>query len=253
MVKMYEGPVYLEPIKHQYHHRYTKKIYSSVTQTLHSLVNVFDSDAVSTAISKQPADKRKPEYVGLSKQQILDYWQFLNDEANEYGTKVHEMIEEYLLKDKFLFPKDPLHQTVIKAYDDMNVDEGECVWPERIMFSEEHELAGTADLIIDIDKVFFDVGDWKTNRVFNYYDDFGFKTLKKPLDHLQDCHYSTYSVQLSIYAYMYELETGRKCRQIWIGYWDKKLETLVKIPIMYLKNEARKVLELHKYNKQFAI
>lgn len=588
MVKIFEGPVWLEPIKHQYHHRYTKKIYSSVTQTLHSLVNVFDSDAVSTAISKQPENKRKPEYVGLSKQQILDYWQFLNDEANEYGTMVHEMIEEYLLKDKFLFPKDPLHQTVIQAYDDLNVDEGECMWPERIMFSEEHELAGTADLIIDIDETFFDVGDWKglpvdtpiftnngwktmgtlshedkvydmngnltkilhlssvknkpcykitfdnnetivadfehrwlisflrdkkfkdvvmtteelsnylnelnnsgkrwsqklpkikiakplnnesielpidpyvlgiwlgdghsadskvtnmhedvwdeltrrgcvvgddvsqggcgkattrtlfgmrselrelgllynkhlpdiylqasyeqrldvlrgfmdadghynesrkrfvmsttresqalsfntlisslgikgtflsyrkkangkmidaydicfstdglnpflcrnqegieygkqnnrtfknvisvekvdsiptrcievesethtflyghtfsithnTNRVFNYFDDFGFKTLKKPLEHLQDCHYSHYSVQLSIYAYMYELETGRKCRQIWIGYWDKKLETLVKIPIMYLKHEAKKVLDLHKFNKQFAI
>lgn len=253
MVKIYEGPVYLEPIKHQYHHKVTKKIYSSVTQTLHSLVNEFDEDAVSTAVFKQPDHRKKPEYLGLTKQQILDYWQYLNDEANIYGTMVHEMIEEYLLKDKFLFPTDELHQKVIEAYDNMNVDEGQCMWPERIMFSDEHELAGTADLIIDIDETYFDVGDWKTNRVFDFHDDFGFKSLKKPLDHLQDCHYSIYTVQLSIYAYMYELETGRKCRKMWIGYWDKKLETLVTIPIMYLKHEAKKVLDLHKYKTQFAI
>ena len=253
MVKIWEGPVWLEPIEHKYWHRDTGKRYSSVTQTLHSLVNEFDAEAVSTAISRQPEDKRKPEYKGMSKVQILDYWQFLNDEANEYGTKVHEMIEEYLLKDKFLFPSDPLHQKVIEAYEGLGVDEGQCMWPERIMFSEEHELAGTADLIIDIDDKYFDVGDWKTNRVYNFFDEYGFKSLKKPLDHLQDCHHSIYSTQLSIYALMYEMETGRKCRMIWIGYWDKKLETLTRIPITYLKNEAKKVLDLHKYKQQFAI
>ena len=46
---------------------------------------------------------------------------------------------------------------------------------------------------------------------------------------------------------MYELETGRKCRHIWIGYWEKEKETMRKIPIMYLKTEAKKLLEMYKY------
>jgi hypothetical protein len=47
------------------------------------------------------------------------------------------------------------------------------------------------------------------------------------------------------------METGKKCRQIWVGYWDKTIETFQKIQIMYLKHEARKLLELHKYNTQY--
>jgi len=252
MTKTWEGPVYLEPIEHVYIHRDSGKRYSSVTQTIHNLVNPFDEEAVAEAISKQPLSRRKPIYHNMTKELILEYWQQLNDEANEYGTLIHELIEDYLYKDGLLFPKVDLHKRILRAYDALDVDEGECIWPERIMFSEEHELAGTADLIIDIDDVYFDVGDWKTNKEFNFYDSFGHKTMKKPLDHLQDCHYSIYTVQLSIYAYMYELETGRKCRQMWIGYWDREKETIIKIPIMYLKNEAKKVLDLHKFNTQFA-
>lgn len=252
MVKNWEGPVYLEPIAHVYIHRDTDQRFSSVTQLIHALVNPFDEDAVSLAIFKQPLSRKKEKYQGMSQQQILDYWHFLNDEANEYGTKIHELIEEYLFKHKVLFPTEELDKRILKAYDELEVDEGETIWPERIMFSPEHGLAGTADLVIDIDDVYFDIGDWKTNREFNFFDSFGHKTMKKPLDHLQDCHYSIYSVQLSIYAYMYEIETGRKCRQIWIGYWDREKQTIIKIPIMYLKHEAKKVLDFHKYKSQFA-
>ena len=106
-----------------------------------------------------------------------------------------------------------------------------------------------SDLIIDIDEVYFDVLDHKTNRVFNFFDPFGNKTLFKPFDHMQACHWSVYSLQLSVYAYMYELEfPKRKCRQIVVLYWDKEKMTFEKIHIMYLKNEAKKMIELHHYN-----
>lgn len=252
MTKTWVGPVYLEPIEHVYIHRDTQERFSSVTQCIHSLVNPFDEEAVSAAIVKQPLSRKKLEYHNLTQGMILELWHKLNHDANVYGTMIHELIEEYLHKHKILFPTDPLHKTILRAYDALDIDEGETIWPERIMFSDHHKLAGTADLIIDIDSTFFDVGDWKTNRAFDFYDSFGHKTMKKPLDHLQDCHYSIYSVQLSIYAYMYELETGRKCRQIWIGYWDREKQTIIKIPILYLKNEAKKVLDWHLYNTQFA-
>ena len=193
----------------------------------------------------------------MSYDEIIDYWQMLNDTANEYGTYVHETVEEYLLKDKWFFPPphpeyEDLGKYVIKAYEALNVDEGICIYPERIMFSEKYSLAGTADLKIDIDDKFFDIGDWKTNKVFEYSNPFGGQTLKKPFDHLQQCHYSLYSLQLSVYAFMCEEETGMKCRQIWIGYWDKIKKDFTRIPIMYLKNEAKILLELHKYNTEIA-
>lgn len=248
-VKVWEGPVWLEPIEHKYHHRETGEVFTSVTKVLSSIEPHFDSDAVASAIVKQKDNVKQEKYIGMTKEQILDLWQELNDTANEYGTKIHETIENYLLNNKWYVTTDELEKKVIKAYNDLKIDEGQTMWPERIMFSAEHKLAGTSDLIIDIDDTYFDVGDYKTNREFNFFNKFGAKTLKKPFDHLQDCQYSIYSLQLSIYAYMYILENPHKiCRQIYLLYWDKEKETFEKIPVIYLKNEAKKLLDLHVLN-----
>lgn len=249
VVKIWEGPVYLEPIEHKYHHKVTGDIYTSVTKVLSSIEPHFDVDAVSTAIANQNDNVKQEKYIGMSKEQILDNWQEINDTANEYGTKVHETVERYLLSQKWYKTKDPLEISVINAYNAINIDEGQTVWPERIMFSAEHKLAGTADLIIDIDDTYFDVGDFKTNKEFNFFNKFGFKTLNKPFHHLQDCQFSVYTMQLSVYAYMYILENPHKiCRQMYVLYWDKEKLTFEKIQLMFLKNEAKRLLELHKLN-----
>lgn len=251
MIKEHIGPVYLEPIEHVYIHRQTGVKYNSVTKAIASIEPHFDAEAVSLAIVNQADDVKQERYIGMTQPQILEYWQMLNDEANVYGTKVHDIVEKYLKANKWWFPEDELAKKVIEGYNNLNIDEGIGMQPERIMFSEEFELAGMSDLIIDVDQKYFDVGDWKTNRVFNFFNPYGYETLLKPFDHLQNCQWSIYTIQLSVYAYMYEMETGKKCRQIWVGYWDKTKETFEKIQIMYLKHEARKLLELHKYNTQF--
>lgn len=250
MVKIHKGLVYLEPIEHVYIHRETGEHFTSVTKVISTIEHEFESEKVALAISRQANSKKKEEYIGMNKDQILEYWQKLNDDANVYGTRVHELIEKYLLENKYPIAQNDFEWDVLKAYDELGVDEGECVYPERIMYSPEYKLAGTADLCIDIDETWFDIGDWKTNKVFNFYSPYG-NTLKKPFEHLQECQYSTYSLQLSTYALMYEMETGKKCRQIWIGFWDKNTHKFTRIPIIYLKNEAKKFLEYHKYNNQF--
>jgi hypothetical protein len=48
---------------------------------------------------------------------------------------------------------------------------------------------------------------------------------------------------------MYELEfPKRKCRQIYVLYWDKQKEKFEKIQIMYLKKEAKQIIDMHLYN-----
>lgn len=252
-INRFESIIFLEPIAHKYIHRKTGKKYKSVTTTLASIEPEFDSLAVSAAIVNQSDTTKQERYIGMSQQQILDFWQLLNDEANVYGTLVHNIVEKYLLANKWYFPPNTdeglFEQKVIDGFNELKIEEGQAIWPERILFSEEYELAGTSDLIIDIDDVFFDVGDYKTNRVFNFYNPYGYETLHKPFDHLQACQWSIYSLQLSVYAYMYELEfPKRKCRQIYVLYWDKQTEKFQKIQIMYLKHEAKKLIELHHYN-----
>ena len=67
---------------------------------------------------------------------------------------------------------------------------------------------------------------------------------------MQNCQWSIYTLQLSIYARMYELEFGgkRRCRQIYVMYWDKEKMEFQKIQIMYMRLEAQKLIEMHYYN-----
>jgi len=253
IAKRWESEIYLEPILHKYHHRITGKIYKSVTTTLSSFEPHFDSEAVSLAIANQSDKTKQERYIGMTQQEILDFWKKLNDDANIYGSKVHDIVERYLLGNGFYFPDDSedgkFEQKVIESFDQLNIDKGVAMWPERILFAEQYELAGMSDLIIDIDDIFFDVLDWKTNRDFGFYNYFGHQTLFPPFDFMQSCQYSIYTLQLSVYARMYELEfPKRKCRCITIGYWDKEKMVFTRIPVMYMKNEAQKLIETHYRN-----
>ena len=82
------------------------------------------------------------------------------------------------------------------------------IYPETILFSEKHELAGTADIIEDCGD-YFNVWDFKTNKKINYVSDYG-HWLNPPLTYLSDCQYNIYGLQMSIYAYMFQMETGKK-------------------------------------------
>jgi hypothetical protein len=253
--KIFESVIYLEPIEHKYIHRVTGKKYKSVTTTLSSIEPHFDADSVAEAITHQLDTLKQERYIGLNKQQILDYWQLLNDEANIYGTKVHDIVEKYLLRNNpFYFPPEDTPEgifegKVIDGYRALQIEEGMAMWPERILFAEQYELAGMSDLIIDIDDVFFDVLDYKTNKTFNWYNPYGYETLKKPFDHLQASQFSIYNLQLSVYCFLYMLEfPKRKCRQIVVLYWDKEKENFEKIHMPYLKHEAKALVELHYYN-----
>lgn len=252
--KLWTGPVYLEPIEHKYIHRKTGKKYKSVTTTLTSIEPHFDVEGVSAAIVAQADDKKQERYIGLTQQEIIDFWQMLNDEANVYGTMVHDIVERYLLGNGWYFPdtdtpEGEFEQKVIDGFNALEIDMGQAVWPERILFAEQYELAGMSDLVIDIDDVYFDILDHKTNRVFNFYNPYDYETLHKPFDYMQSCQYSVYTLQLSVYAYMYELEfPKRKCRTITILYWDKEKMCFSKIPVMYMKHEAKKLIDLHYYN-----
>ena len=67
-----KSKVWLEPEEHVYIHKDTEVKYKSVTTVLSMLEEHFDTEAVARAISLQLDENKKPEYIGMSKQEILD-------------------------------------------------------------------------------------------------------------------------------------------------------------------------------------
>ena len=236
------GKIYLEPIRHVYIDSDTNEEYKSVTTVLSTLEEEFPAKDIAKAIQKQSDYRKKEKYIGLTDNQILNLWEEENKVANEYGTKIHNLLEEYLKRNKFYFPKDDNEREILNSYDELNIDLGTRYYCEKILFSEKYKIAGTSDHIVDIESEFFDINDYKTNKVINFYSPYC-KKLLPPMDHLDDCQYNIYSLQLSVYAYFYEQESKRKCRSLNLLYFDRNSKTFMKYPVPYMKMEAIAILE----------
>jgi hypothetical protein len=246
-----KSKVWLEPEEHVYIHEDTEVKYKSVTTVLSMLEEHFDTEGVARAISLQLDEDKKPEYIGMSKQEILDEWERINREANEYGTEVHEILERYLLADRIYIPKSDYEKEIITKFQKIDPMTTGVVYPETILFSEKHSLAGTADIIEDCGD-YFNVWDFKTNKKLNYVSQYG-QWLKKPVSHLSDCQFNIYALQMSIYAYMFQMETRKKVGRMALFYLNPEKDYEFEIiPVNYMGYEAKKVLDfwLEKQNEK---
>lgn len=237
----------LEPISHTYSNDLFPNVrYTSVTTVLGTYRHPFDEEYHS---------KRVAERRGVTPESVIAEWRELNRLANEYGTNLHEILERFLLAPKRLYSvRDEFEQQVIGAFRDvcfmrnLTLLNSETIKPEYIMsieYDEEHGIAGTADIIEDLPNNMFNVWDFKTNKAFNYFNKYG-EFLKFPVEHLSECQYNDYALQLSIYAVMYERETGKKFNRAGLFYWDKNIENFELIPIPYMKKDAEMILTHYK-------
>jgi len=142
---------------------------------------------------------------------------------------------------------------VAKVYSDYAMS-----YDELCLYDDEYRIAGTTDKLLCISKRkdgMVDISDYKTNlkkgiEFFSQYK----KRLYAPLDHLEDCNFVKYSLQLTGYAYMFEKLTGRRVRKLFIHFIppDNPMAHY-RIPVMYMKNDFKLILEAYKYHIQSAL
>jgi len=246
-----ECDVYLEPIEHVYIHKKTGEKFKSVTTVIGLLEPDFPAEEIALRIEHQSDDVKKEKYIGMTQEEILEQWRIENEEANIYGTEIHEIMERYLLANKLYIPKNDYEREIISAFQDIDPMRSTDIYPETVLFSEKHKLAGTADIIEDYG-AYFNVWDFKTNKTINFISQYG-HWLNKPVSHLSDCQYNVYALQMSIYAYMYQMETRKKLGQMALFYFDRDTRKFIVIPVPYLGLEAKKVLDFwvdHNQNKK---
>lgn len=223
---------------HTYTNPDTGEIYISTTTLLGNYEKEFDTEGHATRIAKRD---------GIDKQFILDEWEKTKNDACDKGTKIHKIMEDHINGEPV--PQCSIQQRVAlnelyKSYDDSVKSElpkrgYKGTVAEMILSHDGYKLAGMADIIYDYGKHFF-VGDFKTNKAFRFYSPYN-EFLLSPVDHLEACQFNVYTLQLSIYAYMYEQQTGKKCKGLIIYY----LEGTIWKPIHlnYLKSEVENILD----------
>ena len=184
--------------KHVYHIGGQKVI--SVTQLIKKLTPKFDPHE---EIVERCAFKE-----GLTKEQMQRKWNLKMQEASAKGTRIHlaaEYVALNLDKQIHLPEEDSSYlKSIYGFFAEMTSSGSSILFPEAILYSAEHRIAGTVDLLAwNHDTKRIDIYDYKTNEKL-IGDDYGEKMLE-PISNLPNTKLSKYSLQMSIYAMLLEL------------------------------------------------
>lgn len=224
---------------HQYINTETSEEYLSVSKLISKFYKKFDADRISYFVAK----KR-----GISKEEVLKEWDDTRIYACTRGTAFHLALENAIKYGDV----DPEYKKVIENFllvSSKCVKDIEKVNSELLLYNDEFKIAGTSDLCWEHEDGTFTIGDFKTNKNFRYtteYNDWFYK----PLDHLPNCEFNKYTLQLSIYAFMFEVLTGKRCRGLLILWLDQNTGKWQPIHCNYMKHEV--IMMLKTYQKMIS-
>jgi len=192
-------------------HRYTVNGTSdgwiSCTGFLHTFFPHFDPDVT---IKKMMSGKNwtNSKYYGMTAEEIKAQWSNSGKDASEAGTAMHLGIEMF---HNGADPDDAVKASVEwKYFQNYWKECGSDLEPYRTeweVWSEEHKLAGSIDMIYrkKSDGTFV-IYDWKRSKEIKTSNDW--ETGYGPASHLPNCNYWHYTLQLNVYKWFLETFYG---------------------------------------------
>lgn len=191
---------------------------------------------------------------GITMQEVMEEWDSISLRACNKGSKFHAFAENYI-SNKIL------HNTI---YDfDLDTQAYEKIESQFLTFYEESKenlipirselCVGSRDLGICgmVDQLYYSttlnglvIFDWKTNKKMNYtskYNNF----MLDPISHLPECEFSTYSLQLSLYKYIIELETTLEIKDCFIVWFNEKNDTY---KLIKCEDYRKEIIDMLNYN-----
>ena len=227
---------------HRYINTETGRDYISGTTFLGKYKPKFDADKMAyfTALKRSKLENRK-----VTKEEILNEWAASRDYSCERGSAFHLAMENFIKYGEV----NEEYKKIIGNYSlvvSKHVSDIVKVFSEILFYIDEYEIAGTADICWEHSDGTFTIGDFKTNKQFRYYSPYN-NWLHAPVSHLQECEFNNYTLQMSLYAYMCELLTGKKCRGLLILWLNKDTGKFEPIHCNYLKHEI--IMLLRNYSK----
>jgi len=242
---------------HVYSHKaHPGKRVTSVTTFIHHLFPEFNADE---AIRKMKGSRNwnsSNEYYGMSAQEIKDLWEVRRNEAAEKGTIMHNNIECFMNQPSL--PPDYTHQMILELIGEGEVQSTE--WKYFLQFAKDHPnmvpfrtemrifdcergLAGSIDMIYkNVDDGTLSIYDWKRSKEIKRENKYA--TGVPPfLQHLPDCNFYHYSLQLNTYKALLELNYGVKVRDLFLVVLHPRHDKYLLIECADLQREVLALLE----------
>ena len=183
----------LDETTHQYFSKAGEE-FLSVTKFVDRFFPPFEERKVAERCSKKRDD--------LSPEELRAAWEVKRKAASTFGTNVHRHAQNLLLGKGGVKPCDDKEQQyfdLVGDYVKALLDKRTIIGVEQILSDAEHRLAGCADLIVRDKFGMFGILDWKTNEMLRFSST---SNALHPLEHLEDCNYVRYCLQLNVYAFL---------------------------------------------------
>jgi ATP-dependent exoDNAse (exonuclease V) beta subunit len=184
---------------HSYRIKETGDLLTSVTTIIKRYTPSFDAPKM----AQQMVDRKKPKYVGMTVDEIINQWEEKGNLSSMEGTELHSLLERW--PDKGCWGWLPKTYRLLKMGKQVDklfpklLERFRVVAAEQVVFSPSMGLAGQIDLLMADDAAQQGIIiDWKTNNKIT--DEEGaFGNMLEPIEHLKNCDVVKYGLQLGLY------------------------------------------------------
>ena len=194
----------------------------------------------------------KAKQRGVSKQQILLEWEDIKDVACAKGSDLHAYSDNFM--HNRVFPTD-VPDILIKQFKDFYnsfTKKNIVIRTEYVLGDLELGIGGMIDLFCyNKEKDYFYIADYKTNKKFDFESTYNNYFLD-PISSLEECSFTTYSLQTSIYRYIIEKNLGVELGDSIVIWFNDKNDSYEPVKCTYFKKEVEKMFKSYKKNKQLA-
>lgn len=227
---------------HKYTVNGTSDRWISCTGFLHTFFPHFDPDAT---IKKMMKGKSWPQskYYGMTASEIKAQWNASGKDASEAGTAMHLGIEMF---HNGADPDNSIKSSVEwKYFQNYWNEHGSDLEPYRTeweVWSEEHKLAGSIDMIYrkKSDGTFV-IYDWKRSKEIKTSNDW--ENGYPPVNHLPNCNYWHYTLQLNVYKWFLETFYGCVVSELYLIILHPDNKNYRRLRLNILSEEVAAMLE----------
>lgn len=216
--------------------------FTSVTTWNHSHFKPFDSDLI---IDRMMASKKWPnsKYYGQTKEEIKNLWKANGVASSNAGTKMHYDIECFYNNNKV--ENDSIEFSYFMKFHNSNPN----LKPYRtewMVYDKELKLAGSIDMIYENEDGTLDICDWKRCKEIKKFDNWGNSATTECIEHLPDCNFWHYTLQLNTYKYLLEKNYGKTIKNMYLVCLHPNKPSYVKYNVPYLPQEINDLMELRR-------
>lgn len=221
--------------------------WTSCTGFIHSFFPHFNPEKTIQKMMKSPKWPQS-KYYGMTAEQIKAQWNSSGKEASEAGTAMHLGIEMHHNGAEHLVSEEIKQSKEWKYFVNYWKDCGDDLVPYRTeweVWSEEHKLAGSIDMIYyrksDGKYVIY---DWKRSKEIKTNNDY--ESGYAPLDHLPNTNYWHYTLQLNIYKWFLETFYGLEIADLYLIILHPDNKNYRRLRLNMLTDEVQAMLECRK-------